>query len=362
MNKNLEQRMNSLDIFRGGIILLLLLESVYFFESLDESFDLTLIDQFFHVRWDGLSFWDLIQPGFMFIAGTAMTLSLVKRSERGESHRIWLLHILKRSVVLFVLGVGLHWIYNEGPVFELQNVLTQLSVTTLITALLIRRKWWIQFSAGLILIVLTSLIYRLYNNSAPFTPGRNAGTALDVILSGHADSDHWVALNFLPTSAHTIWGALTGWILISNRHIKKKGTLLGGMAIFTITTGFILHFSGFEPMIKRISTASFVLVSGGIIMLLLLCFFYLIDYRNARNPKFLEFFIIPGRNCIFLYLFSQIVIPLFLIDFVAIFTEGIGDLFHIPDVITLFITIFAVLIVTWKILKRLYIKGITIRI
>ena len=123
-------RLQSLDIFRGAIMVFLLLESSFLYENLE---DLTLhgsvlLEQFFHAPWRGLRFWDLIQPGFMFIAGTGMALSLDRRLSRGDSRRNWVRHILKRSMILFVCGVALHWVYSGEPVFELQNVLTSLTV------------------------------------------------------------------------------------------------------------------------------------------------------------------------------------------------------------------------------------------
>lgn len=367
MNSSLNKRLNSLDIFRGGIILLLLLESVCFFEILQETFEgnrvfSAILDQFFHAPWEGLNFWDIIQPGFMYIAGAAMALSLVKRTENGESHNQWLFHILKRSLILFLLGTGLHWVYNEGPVFELQNVLTQLAFTTLIAAMVIRQNFVVQFSLSIGLIILSSAIYRLYNSGAPFLPGRNAGSALDLILSGHRDSDHWVALNFLPTTAHTIWGAITAQILISGRNIRSKIFIPAIAAIVCIVFGLFLHISGLEPIIKRISTASFVLVSGGIVTLLFLVFYFLVDYREIKETKVLRFFMLPGRNCIFIYLFSQIVIPMFLFDLISIFTFGFGEILHAPEFISISFTILAVLIIVWNILTWFYRKKIIIRI
>ncbi len=115
------RRMRSLDLFRGAIMFFLLLETVFFIENLEHLSSGgagPILRQFFHVPWSGLSFWDLIQPGFMFIAGTAMYLSLLKRNAEGTSKGLWIRHILIRSVLLLCFGVGLHWMYSGEPVFE----------------------------------------------------------------------------------------------------------------------------------------------------------------------------------------------------------------------------------------------------
>ena len=86
MNSN---RLHSLDAMRGFIMVLLALESTLLYEHMHEVFKGStgeiFINQFFHHPWNGLRFWDLIQPGFMFIAGTAMAFSLQKQKDNGMS-------------------------------------------------------------------------------------------------------------------------------------------------------------------------------------------------------------------------------------------------------------------------------------
>src|SRR5450631_3253944 len=82
-------RLLSLDFMRGLIMVLLALEGAALFDHVFEitkgSFLEGLFVQFFHHPWNGLRFWDLVQPGFMFIAGTAMAFSLNKQKENGMS-------------------------------------------------------------------------------------------------------------------------------------------------------------------------------------------------------------------------------------------------------------------------------------
>lgn len=358
-------RLVSLDIFRGFIMMCLLLEAAYLFENLAElspGGPGCILRQFFHVRWDGLSFWDLIQPGFMFIAGTAMTLSLVRRNSREESFGTWLKHVLIRSFALFVFGVGIHWMYNGEPVFELQNVLTQLAFTTLLTALVIRFNLGIQLGASIGVLILSTFIYRTYAPGEPFLPGRNAGTALDVFLSGHADYDNWVSLNFLSTSAHTIWGAMTGWILIGDWSRKKKILVLGITAAIFIVLGLLLHLTGIEPIIKRIATVSFVLVSGGICILGLLLLHLLLDGKSDGRGLSKSFLIVIGANSLFLYLFSQTIGGEFLYDFLDIYVWGIGDWLHIPEGVLMILTSLSVFAFEWMMVWWLAKKNIRIKI
>src|SRR5689334_15274343 len=81
------QRLLSLDFMRGLIMVLLAWEAAGIYESLSEatkgSFINAIFIQFEHHPWNGLRFWDLIQPSFMFMAGTAMAYSLHKQVQQG---------------------------------------------------------------------------------------------------------------------------------------------------------------------------------------------------------------------------------------------------------------------------------------
>jgi len=78
------ERLLSLDFFRGATMFLLIAEFTHFFSflhdpSLEGSFLYAIATQFHHHPWNGLRFWDLIQPYFMFIVGVAMPYSLANR-------------------------------------------------------------------------------------------------------------------------------------------------------------------------------------------------------------------------------------------------------------------------------------------
>jgi predicted acyltransferase len=102
-------RLLSLDFMRGLIMVLLMLESTRLYDNLfdvSEGMGIQLfLQQFFHHPWNGLRFWDLIQPGFMFMAGTAMAYSLHRQQVNGVPWRVSLVKVVKRSCWLFFWGV-----------------------------------------------------------------------------------------------------------------------------------------------------------------------------------------------------------------------------------------------------------------
>ena len=84
----IQERLMSLDFFRGLTMFLLIGEATHIYALLvDPSLQGTIIgavgQQFHHHPWNGLRFWDLVQPFFMFIVGVAMPFSFGKRWERG---------------------------------------------------------------------------------------------------------------------------------------------------------------------------------------------------------------------------------------------------------------------------------------
>jgi len=154
-NSSVTSRLLSLDFMRGLIMVLLALESTGLYEHLFKASDgmgiQSVFQQFFHHPWNGLRFWDLIQPGFMFMAGTAMALSLHKQEVAGVRWIDSFKKILKRCAWLFFWGVLDYAVRPNGLSFELWDVLTQLSFTTLVAFLIFRWQavYQILFCIGL---------------------------------------------------------------------------------------------------------------------------------------------------------------------------------------------------------------------
>ncbi|MDX2246007.1 MAG: DUF5009 domain-containing protein [Bacteroidia bacterium] len=304
------KRLLSLDLFRGATMFLLLGESAEVYHALHEAagetgFFHAVMVQFDHHPWNGLRFWDLIQPFFMFIVGVAMPFSLNKRLEKGEPWAQVFRHILYRCGMLLLFGTGLHCVYSGKLVWELWNVLTQLSFTVLVTFLVIRLSWRMQLSLSLGLLLLAEILYRAYDPASPFVKDANFGSWSDLLLMGKInDGGGWVTVNCLSTAAHTIWGAMAGNLLLSTKpEIEKIKTLVifGGIGLFL---GYSLDWLSITPIIKRIATTSFVFASGGWALLTLAGMFWLVDVKGYQKSVF--FFAVVGMNSIFIYLFANI--------------------------------------------------------
>ncbi|GAA5521747.1 hypothetical protein Asal01_01692 [Fodinibius salicampi] len=320
-------RLLSLDFYRGLTMFLLVAEGAgLWYAVVEPYFQGSIISaigsQFHHHPWNGLRFWDLVQPFFMFIVGVAMPISFGKRWDKGHSWGDTFKHTLYRSFMLLMLGLTLHCIYSGEPVFELWNVLSQLSFTYLVAFLIMRKSWKFQISFSVGLLIITELLYRLWSVEGfnqPFTPDKNFGAWMDLVLMGKLSGGHWVAVNAIPTAAHTIWGVIAGQLLISKRETtdKLKKLLLFGIGL--VVLGYLMD--PLTPIIKRIATTSFTIVSGGWCLLVLAASFYIFDVRKSYEYSG-RFFAIVGMNPLFIYLFSEMGGVDWFYDMVDVFTSG----------------------------------------
>jgi predicted acyltransferase len=273
-----------------------------FFEGTIVSF---IGNQLHHHPWNGLRFWDLIQPFFMFIVGVSMPFSFTKRWNKGDSWNTTLKHTLRRSFWLFLLGWALYCIGPGKIVYSMTNVLTQLSVTYLVAFLLMRKavKWQLLASFGLILI--SYLLYQFWpvaGYDQPYVADHNFGTWFDQTFFGTMNNGHWVSFNAIPTAAHTIWGVIAGMILMNEWTPMKKVRTLLIAGLIGVAVGFAMD--PWVPIIKRICTPSFVIASGGWAFIALSISYWLIDILKFKKGT--NFFAIVGMNPLFIYLFAHI--------------------------------------------------------
>ena len=354
-------RFVSLDFMRGLIMVLLALESCRLYDHLHDATEGTMLqyffDQFFHHPWNGLRFWDLIQPGFMFIAGTAMAFSLQKQQERGVPWSTSFKKILKRCGWLFFWGVLNYAVKGDNRLsFELWNVLTQLSFTTLVAFLLFRQPYRIQILACAGLLLLTEVLYRSTNIPGfdqPFTDQHNFGNYMDLVLMNRINSDGWVAINCIPTAVHTIAGAMAGkWLL--NHRTNVLPLLYWGAGC--LMAGYLMDILQLTPIIKRIATSSFTLASLGWCLLALAAIYWWIDKKNHHRR--LAFFTIVGMNSLFIYLFFEIVGARWFNDYIGNITYGLMAFTGLPVIVQSVITSLIIFSIEWYLCYFLFRKKI----
>jgi len=358
------ERLYSLDFFRGLTMFLLIAEFNSLFTlmtspGIEGTLLYTIGKQFSHHPWNGLRFWDLIQPFFMFIVGVAMPYSLANRLKRGQAQRQIRNHMLNRAGLLLLFGWALACIGDGKIVFQFQNVLAQLSVTYLLAFLVMNKPVRTQIIFSFLLIAITEIIYRVFpveGFNHPFVANENFGTWLDLQYGGANLTGHWVSFNAIPTAAHTIWGVLAGKLLMSDRSAKEKLKILVIAGLIGVVIGYALD--PVTPIIKRICTSSFIFVSGGWTILSLAFSYWLIDIKKQKKWSLL--FAIVGMNPLFIYLFAHVGGGRFIEHIIYPFSMAIFG--WMGELTANIITSALVLFFLWYICYWLYKRKIFIRI
>ncbi|QES90691.1 acyltransferase family protein [Rhizosphaericola mali] len=362
-----KERILSLDVMRGIIMILLAGESALVYTSLSQlklpSFIHVIILQFFHQPWQGMRFWDTVQPAFMMMAGSALYISCSRKFEKGETWSLNLRHIAIRSLKLFLLGTALHCVYAGKLVWELWNVLTQLAFTSLMAYLVIKKSSYFQIAFGVFLVMINDLLYRtihIANYNYPYTEFHNFGAYIDTILMGKINTDGWVAFNIVPTAAHTIWGMTIGKLLISSKAPLYKIKILIVVGCLSLLIGYSMDWLNIVPIIKRISTGSFVYASTGWVMLMLAFVYWVIDVK--KKNKYARIATVVGMNSIFIYLFFETLGAQWINNTVFIFIGGFTSLFQITTNIQVLLSSFVVWLLEWYLCYWLAKKNIFIKL
>lgn len=319
-----------------------------------------------HVKWLGFHFQDLIMPLFIFVMGAVVPFSIFKRLEQGQSRRRIHLHIVKRTAVLYLLGVligsgGLHF---NWPEMDWVGVLHRIGVCYFFAALLVMHTKW-QTQA-----IVTAAILLLYWAALTLVPvpGHGAGVITPAgclpayidqqLLPGKISEDFYGygdSNGILPTlvSVSTaLLGVLTGHWLRSNRpgNHKVAGLALAGLISLSIGYAWGQVF----PIIRLLWTSSMVLFTAGLSLLLLTLFYWLIDVRGYKKWAF--FFIVIGANPITIYVLQSIV------EFTAIAELFVIGIIQYVEPLKQLILPLAALTVKWLFLWFLYRRKIFLRV
>ncbi len=270
-------------------------------------------EQFQHAGWEGLRFYDLIFPLFIFVTGVAIVFSLTRMVEQeGKAAAHW--RVLRRSALLYGLGL----IYYGGVAdsfadVRLLGVLQRIALCYLFASLLFLNCR----PRGLMIALAGSLIgYWALMTFVPvpgigagsFTPDGNLASWIDTqLLPGKKWNGEWDPeglLSTLPAVGTCLIGVFAGLLLQDKSlELQQKTWWLVGLGVVLLIAGLVwsLQF----PVIKQIWTSSYVLVTGGLSALLLGLFHQLIDVWGRRAWATICIWI--GASAITLYLINGIV-------------------------------------------------------
>jgi predicted acyltransferase len=317
------ERLVSLDVFRGLTIAAMILVN-------DPGSWSHIYPPLEHADWNGWTPTDLIFPFFLFIVGVSMTLSFAARVSRGTARRLLAIHIVRRSALIFAIGVFL----NGFPSFDfatirIMGVLQRIAICYLVAGLwyliVSRRKEGKETVSGRrsnvgVIAVSTAILLLGYWALLKFVPvpgygaghlGKedNLGAYIDrALLGGHlwSESRTWDPEGFLstlPAIATLLIGIIAGEWLRSDRRGARKAAGLAASGFALLIAGRLLH--PYFPINKNLWTSTFVLFTGGFALILLAACYWAVDVRRWR--KWATPWLVFGMNAILAYVLAALV-------------------------------------------------------
>jgi predicted acyltransferase len=299
------QRLVSLDAYRGLIMLSLI--SVGFGLSAFKGHPIFgfLATQVRHVQWEGLVYWDLIQPAFMFMVGAAMPFAYAKRRSLWESHTRVFLHALKRALLLIVIANVMASIHRGEPTIGFINVLNQIAIGYLLAFIVLDRSYLTQGMTAAGILLVYTLAWTLYPGNSPGGPWQmaysNLGGDFDQWLLGRTYPGYYVGLNAIPSTSTILCGVMCGRLVGSHEPPQRIMKVLAVAGVSGIVIGVLM--SPVVPIVKRIWTASFTFYSAGFVILGLLFFYWLVDVKGYKKWTFP--LVVVGMNSIVAYVIFQ---------------------------------------------------------
>lgn len=302
-------RLISLDVFRGLTIAGMILVN-------NPGTWSTIYPALRHAEWHGWTPTDFIFPFFLFIVGVAMTLSFKKRLEKGDTKKELFIHVIKRSVIIFALGMFLHLFpYFNFTTVRIPGVLQRIAVVYLLASIL---YLYTSFRIQVIISALILILYWLAMTLIP-VPGYGAGNLSpdgnlaayidNLIFKGHMWKSNWDPeglLSTFPAVVTTMIGIFTGMWLQKK---KDKFEITSGMFV----AGYILIVIGiiwdmWFPINKYIWTSSYIMFMGGMALNFLAFCYYVIEIKNIR--WWTQPFLVFGMNAIASFFLSSLVAKL----------------------------------------------------
>jgi predicted acyltransferase len=300
----MENRLQSLDIFRGLTIAFMIIVNT----AGDGSLAYGVLQ---HANWHGFTPTDLVFPSFVFITGVSAWFAFKKTDHILTSELFK--KIAKRTAILFLLGVMMYafpWVGRPLSTYRILGVLQRIALCYgigSVLCLLLNRKQIIGLSVALLLGYWFLLL-----DFGDLSLENNAVRYLDRFLFGDTHLYHGDGLAFdpegllstLPSLVTFLIGYLVGQyigttdnksLIIKNLSIASTALIIGGIV-------WDLAF----PINKKLWTSSYVLLAGGLSLAIFNTIYYIADVLKQRS--WAKPLIVFGTNAILAYLISEYLI------------------------------------------------------
>jgi predicted acyltransferase len=266
-----------------------------------------------HAEWHGWTPTDLIFPFFLFIMGVAMLLSFDGRLARGADRADLMRHVLRRSAILFGLGLFMaaYPTFTGWDTIRIMGVLQRIALVYLIASIyylyLPRWRIWAK-GVGILLLywAAMTLIPVPGFGAGDLSPGHDLGSWIDRTLLGQEHlwrDDPWDPeglFSTLPAVVTTLLGIAAGRIMTDLSEPRDRLVAMTSAGGVLVTVGYLwgLVF----PINKYLWTSSYVLFTGGLAFLFLALCYWTIDVKGWR--RWATPAVIYGMNAIAVFVLS----------------------------------------------------------
>jgi predicted acyltransferase len=297
-------RLQSLDVFRGGVIASMIL--------VNNNGSSDAYGPLKHAAWHGWTFTDLVFPFFLWIVGVAITFSFAKRVERGDDRGKLLVHVLKRAAIIFGIGLFL----NGFPYFDLSTiripgVLQRIALCYLIAAtifLFTKTAGRVIWCVGLLTVywVLMKMVPVPGCGANSFEIGCNFAKWIDgMTLWGHMYSqtktwDPEGVISTIPAITNVLFGIFAGQVLRTQKTPAEKSSWLLFAGATLTFAGLML--STWMPINKGLWTSSYAVFTSGLAFLVFGSCYWLVDVLHWR--RYTKPFVIYGMNALMMFILS----------------------------------------------------------
>ena len=266
-----------------------------------------------HAEWHGWTPTDLIFPFFLFIMGMAMAITFERHSASGMAQRTRFQIVLKRGVLLFLLGLLL----NAWPRFDFGDVrimgvlqriaLCYLAISAIL--LLIRNSLYRHLLVAGLSAVYLALLYLLpvpEFGAGDLSPAANAPAYLDRLLlgTGHlyrdGPFDPEGLISTLPALLSTWLGFGFGMVLIRIDDNLQRLQVWLRYSILLILLGLVVSLA--IPINKQLWTPTYAIFTAGMAGLFFSGCYWLIEVKE--QARFFRPFIMLGLNPLIIFWLS----------------------------------------------------------
>jgi predicted acyltransferase len=292
-------RLQALDVFRGGSIAAMIM--------VNNNGSSAAYPQLKHAAWHGWTFTDLVFPFFLWIVGVAITLSFARRVERGDNRGDLVKHIVKRSALIFVIGLLLNGFpYYNLSTIRIPGVLQRIAVCYLIagtiflfTSTRARVIWTIGFLGSYWILMAAGGDYTVENNFAKYVDGLFLGNHM---YSQTKTWDPEGIVSTLPAVANTLFGIFCGEVLRSKLAPEQKSSWMFLIGNCLVLAGLLM--STWLPINKMIWTSSYAVFTSGLAFVVFAGTYWLVDVQ--RWNRFAKPFAVYGLNALAMYVLSSL--------------------------------------------------------